>query len=93
MKPLELVCATCHQQIAREEDGWVEWLVVDHEDDEPRSYGARLVHAAIASPEGRGACQYNQRSVFVKYGATVRDLSLVRYLSTRSLLPKSVASF
>jgi len=51
-------CDTCGFDIARAEDGWVEWLMVEF----PKGNGLRLVHAYPASPrlDHPSRCQYGR---------------------------------
>ena len=87
MSALGWRCSTCVTLVTSIEDGCVEWLAGEDEQETTRLRGLRLVHNLASSPRrGSQGCQYDRHREFHKDHSIVESLSLERFVGPDGLM-------
>jgi len=80
-------CESCDQRITSIDDGWVEWLASEADDDTTILHGLRLVHrqGVGTGPSGHG-CRYDAFDAFRNKRSVVEGLALERFIGPDGLM-------
>ena len=75
-------CGSCHELISSVEDGWVEWLAPESDQDNVLLKGLRLVHRSTSG----GRCRYDFRREFQQDRSIAEGLPLERFVGPDGLM-------
>ena len=80
-------CDRCGRLITAIEEGWVEWLASENDDEEEVLNGLRLVHRGPIQQNGREqACRYDRLKEFRNAKTIVEGLPLERFVGPDGLM-------
>jgi hypothetical protein len=80
-------CDRCGRLITAIQEGWVEWLASENDDEEEVLNGLRLVHRGPIQQNGREqACRYDRRKEFRNAKTIVEGLPLERFVGPDGLM-------